>query len=510
MQGRVVFALVLVVAAALGLGVGFAGSAGEPPAVTTTGRAAAIRVLLPGQLPGGTAFVVAAPAAAPFTSGPYAYPADGSALTVASANASATADTTATATSGVTGLSLFGGEITADSVFARAASVSTATTANGDFDGSTAQNLKVLGVPVASGQTALADWGTLTLNASSVNRASDSAGPTYSGSISAVDIRLNVDHGGLPAGTEIQIGYADASAHVLPPAPTTTTTGTTTTATTTATTTTAATTTQAATTTTTTVTTTPKTSTAPTPAGPQPKPETTPKPTKTKPPPEQNVPPPKPTLPPGLFPIPQELTPALEGGPYVFPVFGGASYGDSYGAFRGDVSYHHGDDLFAELGQPVVALTDGTVFSLGWQKIGGNRLWLRDRQGNQFYYAHLSAFSTLIFNGAHVKTGQVLGFIGNTGDAEGTPTHLHFEVHPVSLLYLGYDGAMDPTPFLDAARRLDRLPFGVPPGWAPSQSGSNAAPEPGAILLSVSDISSADGLDPESLRRAVEAPHPRP
>src|SRR5262249_10180875 len=161
-------------------------------------------------------------------------------------------------------------------------------------------------------------WGTLTLNALSVNRATDSAGPTYAGFVSAVDIRLNLDHGGLPAGTEIQIGYAEVSAHVLPPAATTETT-------TTAARTTTAPTTQAATTTDTT-TTPSKPPAAPNPhSTPQPKPETTPKPTKTKPPPEEdeNVPPPKPTLPPGLFPIPQELTPALEGGPYVFPVFGG-------------------------------------------------------------------------------------------------------------------------------------------------------------------------------------------
>ena len=52
-----------------------------------------------------------------------------------------------------------------------------------------------------------------------------------------------------------------------------------------------------------------------------------------------------------------------------------------------------------------------------------------DSQGNQFYYAHLSAFSTTAVNGAHVKAGQVIGFMGNTGDARGTPYHLHFEVH---------------------------------------------------------------------------------
>ena len=491
-------------AALLGVGAGLAGSAPAPSdAPPNTARAVAIRVLLPGQPPAGTAWVAAPPPATPLATGAFAYPADGSAVTAVSTNASAGADTTATATSGATSLVLFGGEITADAVLGRAAAVSGTSGADGDFNGTTAQNLQALGVPVTQPQTPLADWGTLTLNASNVDRSGPVGGALYSGAITAVDIHLNVDHGGLPAGTEIQIGYAEVMAHQLVPPPTTSTTATST----------AATTTEPTTTSTKTVTTVPATTTtrAPEPK-PQtrPKPQTTPKPPPAEPSPAQQEPPPVPEPPPGLFPIPPELSPALEGGPYVFPIFGQVAYGDTYGEFRGDVSYHHGDDVFGELGQPVVALADGTIFSLGWNKIGGNRLWLRDRQGNAFYYAHLSAFSTLVFNGARVKAGQVIGFMGHTGDAEGTPPHLHFEVHPVSLLYLGYDGAMDPTPFLDKARRLQRLPFPVPPGWAPSVQGGNAAPEAGAILLSVSDISSADGLDPQSLQQAMNEPHPRP
>ena len=150
-----------------------------------------------------------------------------------------------------------------------------------------------------------------------------------------------------------------------------------------------------------------------------------------------------------------------------------------------------------------MACADGTIFSVGWNKIGGNRLWILDSQGNQFYYAHLSAFSTAAVNGAHVKAGQVVGFLGNTGDAEGTPYHLHFEVHPVSLLYLGYDGAVDPTPYLDAWKHQKDLPFPVAAGWAPAIPGGPAAPEPGAILLGMTDISTADGLDPASLERAL-------
>jgi Peptidase family M23 len=167
--------------------------------------------------------------------------------------------------------------------------------------------------------------------------------------------------------------------------------------------------------------------------------------------------------------------------------------------------WHHGDDIFAPLGAPVLAVAKGTVFSVGWNDIGGNRLWLKDTEGNEFYYAHLSAFSPLAMNGRNVKAGDVLGFVGNTGDAEGTPTHLHFEVHPVSLLFMGYDGAVDPTPYLDAWKRLQDVRFQTIAGWVPLAGVSDPAPKPAAIVLQVSDISEASGLDPGSLRRAISA-----
>ena len=126
----------------------------------------------------------------------------------------------------------------------------------------------------------------------------------------------------------------------------------------------------------------------------------------------------------------------LTAGGYVFPVYGPSSFSDTFGAARGDLSsgWHHGDDIFAPLGAPVLAVASGTVFSVGWNVIGGNRLWLRDGQGNLFYYAQLSAFTPLAVNCSRVNAGAVLGFVGNTGDAQGTPFHLHFEVHPVGLL----------------------------------------------------------------------------
>ena len=103
----------------------------------------------------------------------------------------------------------------------------------------------------------------------------------------------------------------------------------------------------------------------------------------------------------------------------------------------------------------------------------------------------------------------MLGFVGNTGDAQGTPSHLHFEVHPVSLLFMGYDGAVDPTSYLrgvaaPAGRALpaERRGLGAAAGHRPGAA-------PGAILLQVSDISEASGLDPGSLQRAMAAPGAR-
>jgi hypothetical protein len=76
-------------------------------------------------------------------------------------------------------------------------------------------------------------------------------------------------------------------------------------------------------------------------------------------------------------------------------------------------------------------------------------------------------------------------------------------VRPVSMLFLGNDGAVDPGPYLRSWRHLGSLAFPVAVGWAPKVSGTISAPTPGAVLIGVNDISTADGLDPASLRRAV-------
>lgn len=134
---------------------------------------------------------------------------------------------------------------------------------------------------------------------------------------------------------------------------------------------------------------------------------------------------------------------------YVFPLLGPyPPFTDTFDVPRADTGWHHGDDLFAPRGAPVLAVTDGVVFSVGWNRIGGWRLWLVDRFGNLFYYAHLERYSRLAVDGRRVQAGEVLGFVGTSGDARNTPPHLFFELNPASLRHLGYDGTVDPTPYL--------------------------------------------------------------
>lgn len=154
---------------------------------------------------------------------------------------------------------------------------------------------------------------------------------------------------------------------------------------------------------------------------------------------------------------PLRVTPPLGAGRYVFPVLGPyPPFFDTFGAARAGVSWHHGDDLFTPRGRPVLAVANGVVFSVGWQRLGGWRLWLRDDGGDEFYYAHLARYSPLAVDGRVVEAGQVLGYVGSSGDAERTPPHLHFEIHPLTLLGLGYDGAVDPTGYLRRWRQLRR------------------------------------------------------
>jgi murein DD-endopeptidase MepM/ murein hydrolase activator NlpD len=453
---RAAYTVVLVLAVLTTASAGVSGSraAGSGSGLATA-HAYGIRVIVPGQAGAATPTVAAPPAQVQF-SGAFSY---NGLVTAGSANSSVSAEAgtkaTATAAAEVTSLSIFNGEITASSISAHAQATATSASATGDASGSAVEGLVALGQAVPSGGGAsLADWGSLsTIQATS----SGSASTGYQGSVTALVIQLTADHGGLPAGTSILVGYADVAAQAAPPPPSP-----------------------------------PKRVVKPKPVAPK----------TTNPTPRAPEPSPIPTT-----RRPPSITPPLKTpGGYVFPVYGPSSFSDTFGAPRGDVSggWHHGDDIFAPLGAPILAVAAGTVFSVGWNEVGGNRLWLRDGVGNEFYYAHLSAYTPLAINGNRVNAGDVLGFVGNTGDAQGTPFHLHFEIHPVDLLGLGYDGAVDPTTYLNAWKHLQDVSFAGGSAWAPFR-GASQAPKPGAILISADDISSADGLDPGSLQRVMQA-----
>lgn len=129
---------------------------------------------------------------------------------------------------------------------------------------------------------------------------------------------------------------------------------------------------------------------------------------------------------------------------YDFPVAGGKnnSIQSFWGAVRdGGRRSHEGIDIFAPRGTPVVAVTDGRIASSGEKGLGGKQVWLRDpERGQSLYYAHLDSIAPL--GNTRVKTGDTIGFVGNTGNARTTAPHLHFGI------YKGYRGAIDPLAFI--------------------------------------------------------------
>ena len=155
----------------------------------------------------------------------------------------------------------------------------------------------------------------------------------------------------------------------------------------------------------------------------------------------------------------------------IFPVVGGASYIDDFGTPRPG-GPHQGNDLLAARHTPAVAVEPGTVKLWTSSASAGCMLYLHGDSGTTYLYIHLNndlgsnndnagkcvpgtAYAPGLKDGLHVGAGQLVGYVGDSGDANGIHPHLHFEVHP-------NDGtAVDPYPFL---RRAQQLLFYAKPG----------------------------------------------
>jgi hypothetical protein len=130
----------------------------------------------------------------------------------------------------------------------------------------------------------------------------------------------------------------------------------------------------------------------------------------------------------------------------VFPVVAKVSYTDDFGDPRGQGA-HEGNDIMAAKRSPVVAAEAGRITKWTRSARAGCMLYLYGRSGTVYLYVHLNndrtrandnnggcrngvAYAPGLVSGQRVQAGQLVGFVGNSGDADGASSHLHFELHP--------------------------------------------------------------------------------
>lgn len=148
----------------------------------------------------------------------------------------------------------------------------------------------------------------------------------------------------------------------------------------------------------------------------------------------------------------------------VFPIVGAVAFSDDWGAARWNGA-HQGTDIMAPRRTIAVAAEPGKVKLWTSSATAGCMLYLYGKSGTTYLYIHLNndltkgndnrgrcvpgtAYARGLRDGAEVEAGQPVGFVGNSGDADGTEPHLHFEVHPHG------GGAVNPYPYLKRAERL--------------------------------------------------------
>ncbi|MFZ4812177.1 MAG: M23 family metallopeptidase [Ilumatobacteraceae bacterium] len=159
-----------------------------------------------------------------------------------------------------------------------------------------------------------------------------------------------------------------------------------------------------------------------------------------------------------------------------FPVQGPCWFTDSWLANRGGGRKHEGVDLIAKSGQYLYAVVDGTLTRQVFDRPGsrsGNAWWLTAGDGSKtyYFYAHLSAFAPGLSVGSTVVAGQIIGYVGRTGNAGGP--HLHFEIHP------GGGAAVNPTASVKAIDGCRTTTVPPQPGGVVPEAPTSTAPPAG-------------------------------
>lgn len=102
---------------------------------------------------------------------------------------------------------------------------------------------------------------------------------------------------------------------------------------------------------------------------------------------------------------------------------------DTWGAPRSGGRSHAGQDIFAKKGTLVYSATEGYVLRVGEGNLGGKSVFIYGAGGRRYYYAHLDDFAPDLKAGDAVSTDTLIGYVGATGNAKGTPPHLHFGIY---------------------------------------------------------------------------------